>query len=70
MAKDKIDKNFVSFDPLNDTYVVKNHNGAPMGTANKDDSDYYWFNPMKDWTNYSAAQLRAIADILDKLNGE
>jgi hypothetical protein len=68
--KDKIDKDFISFSPMDNTYVIKNHNGAPMGTANSDESGYWWFNPIPGWTNYSAAQLTEIVKILEKLNEE
>jgi len=64
-----MDDDFVSIVPKDETYEVRNHNGATMGFAKKD-SDYWWFYPREDWTNYSAAQLKEIAECLDKLNGE
>jgi hypothetical protein len=61
---------FVSISPKGGEYEVKNHHGAVMGFASKDNSDYWWFYPKKDWTNYSSAQLKEIARLLDELNKE
>lgn len=68
--KEEIDKDFVSYSPKDGTlYEIKNHNGAVMGFAVYK-SAYWWFVALNDWPDYSSAQLKEIAKILDKLNDE
>jgi len=47
--------------------IVRNHNGAPFGTIEKDRGGYVTFYPREDWTSgYSAHQLEEIAKQMRK----
>jgi len=47
---------------------VRNHNGAPFGTVEKDREGYVHFYPREDWTpGYSAHQLEQIAKRMRKV---
>lgn len=60
----------ITIEPTLDTYTVRNHNGAPMGTIEKD-GNYFWFYPKNDWTSgFSAYQMIEISKFLNKINGD
>lgn len=59
---------FVSIIPKENTYEVRNHNGALMGFLVWDEiHKEFWLRPLKDWTDYSMAQLDEIVSLARKI---